>query len=149
MAENVMHIIDRIRTLHQQLAERFERAGAEGSQERARLVLQYIGRHERNMAEALAKYQATASRAVLDTWFKNTPGRPVEECLDQVRLDARDHDSVLRSVLAMDRCLVDSFRRIAESANAQEVREFFQELVAMEEREEHRLVRDAIEMEDL
>ncbi len=149
MAENVTHIIDRIRALHQQLADRFERAGAELPRERARLVLDYIGRHERHLAEALEKYQATASRAVLDTWFKNTPGRPVEECLDQVRLDAKDPASILRSVLAMDRCLVDSFRRIAESAAAQEVKEFFQQLVAMEEREEHRLVRDAIEMEDL
>ena len=149
MAESVNQIIDRIRSLHLQLGERFERMGAAAEQERLRLVLKYIGRHERNMESALAKYQDSASRAVLDTWFKATPGQPIRECLDLVRLDATDTSAVLKSVLAMDRCLVDAFRRIAESAVAAEVKAFFQQLVSMEEREEHRLVRDAIEMEDL
>ncbi len=149
MAENVMHIIDRIRAVRGQLAARFERAGAEAADERARMVLDYIGRHERHMAEALERYEADAPRAVLDTWFKNTPGRPVEECLALARPDAEDMDEALRSALAMDNCLVESFRRISESAVADEVREFFRRLVEMENREEHRLIRDAIEMNDL
>lgn len=149
MAESVNQIIDRIRALHLQLADRFERMGAAADRERLRLVLKYMGRHERNMEDALAQYQDAASRAVLDTWFKTTPGHPLRECLELVRLDAADTSAVLKSVLEMDRCLVDAFRRIAESAVAAEVKSFFQQLVAMEECEEHRLVRDAIEMEDL
>ncbi|HMP75404.1 MAG TPA: 2-hydroxyacyl-CoA dehydratase [Kiritimatiellia bacterium] len=149
MAENVNQIIDRIRALHDKLAVRFERVETAANQGRLRMVLDYIARHERHLNEALAAYQGSASRAVLDTWFKNTPGRPLEECLEKARLDQADTSAVLRSVLEMDRCLVDSFRKIAESAVAEEVREFFQQLVGMEEREEHRLIRDAIEMEDL
>lgn len=149
MAENVNQIIGRIRALHQQLAARFERVETTAAQGRLRMVLDYIARHERHLNQALAAYQGSASRAVLDTWFKNTPGDPIEKCLEKVEVDAADTNTVLRSVLAMDRCLVDSFRRIAESAVADEVREFFQQLVDMEEREEHRLIRDAIEMEDL
>lgn len=149
MAENVNQIIDRIRALHQRIAARFEQVDTAADQERLRMVLAYIGRHERLLGNALAKYQNSASRAVLDTWFKTTPGRPLQECLDRVQIDAKDPDTVLQSVLAMDRCLVDTFRRIADSAVAEEVRDFFQQLVAMEEREEHRLIRDAVEMEDL
>ncbi len=149
MAESVNQIIDRIRALHQDLAARFEGIASGADKERLRMVSDYIGRHERHMAEALSAYQDSASRAVLDTWFKNTPGRPIHECLDRVRLDAADSTALIRSVLAMDRCLVASFNSIAESAPVEEVRDFFQQLVGMEEREEHKLIRDAIEMEDL
>lgn len=149
MAENVEHIVERIRAVHRQLAECFERAGHSADSERARLILTYIGRHERHLAEALEQTRSEASRSVLNTWFKNTPGRPVEHCLDLVKFDERDLSAVLKSVLEMDRCLVESFRRIAESAVAEEVKQFFQLLIEMEEREEHRLIRDAIEVDDL
>lgn len=149
MAESVRQIIDRIRSLHQQVAARFEGVGTTAEQERLRLVLDYVARHERHLAEALEKYQDRASCAVLDTWFKTAPGRPLQACLDRVNVDTRDVGAVLRSVLEMDRCLVDTFRSIAESAVSIEVRDFFQQLIAMEERGEHQLIRDAIEMEDL
>lgn len=149
MAENVNQIIDRIRSLHQRIAERFESVASSTDRERLRLVSDYIGRHERHMAEALERYQNNAERAVVDTWFKNTPGQPLQECLAKVKLDTSDSQQLLRSVLEMDRCLVASFRSIADSTPIIEVREFFQQLVAMEEREEHRLIRDAIEMDDL
>jgi rubrerythrin len=149
MAESVQHIIDRIRAIREQLAARFASAAAGTARERARMVLDYIGRHERHMGEALARYETSASRAVLDTWFKNTPGRPVEECVSLLRIDAEDLDEVVRSVLAMDACLVETYRRIGESAVAEDVRDFFRHLIEMEQREEHRLIRDAIEVNDL
>lgn len=149
MAESVQHIVDRIRTIHQQLAERVEKLSGQPLRERALLILDYVGRHERNLAEALRQYESTASRAVLDSWFKNTPGRPLEECLDYVRLDAAEPADLLRSVLEMDRCLVESFRRIAESAASQAVRDFFQKLIELEENSEKQLIRDTIELDDL
>lgn len=149
MAENVNQIIDRIRALHHQIAARFEGIASTTDKERLRLVSDYIGRHERNLAEALAKYQDSAARAVVNTWFKTTPGHPLIECLEKVQLDASDTPQLIRSVLEMDRCLVSSFRSIADGTPIVEVRDFFQQLVEMEERQEHKLIRDAIEMEDL
>lgn len=150
MAETVREIIDRIRRIHHQLSWFCETVGDATEKERMRMLLRYISRHEQNLDGALAKYQDGASRAVLNTWFKTTPGPPLGSCVEQVNITADlDADEVIRVVLACDKCLVESFRRFAESAVADEVRDFFQQLIGMEERAEHRLLRDALELEDV
>lgn len=150
MAETVRDIINRIRGLHSQLSWFYQTMGDAAEKDRVRLLLQYISRHERNLESALAKYQESASRAVLNTWFKNTPDNPLQTCLGNIAITAdMSTDEVIRVVLSLDRCLVDTFRRIAESAVAEEVKALFQDLVGMEEREEHKLMRDALELEDV
>lgn len=150
MAETVKDIIDRICGIHSQLSWFYQTMGDAAAKERVRLLLQYISRHERNLESSLAKYQEGASRAVLNTWFKNTPDNPLRTCLGNVTITAdMSTDEVIRIVLAMDRCLVDNFRRIADGAVAEEVKSLFQDLISLEEREEHKLMRDALELEDV
>jgi hypothetical protein len=97
-----------------------------------------------------AKYQQGASRAVLNTWFKNAPENPLRTCLSNVAIVAdMDTDEVIRIVLAMDRCLVDAFQRIADSAVSEDVKALFQDLITLEQEEEHKLMRDALELEDV
>ena len=150
MAETVRDIIDRIRALHNQLSWFYETLGDAVQKERVRMLLRYIGRHERNMELALAKYQQGASRAVLNTWFKNAPENPLRTCLSNVAIVAdMETDEVIRIVLAMDRCLVDAFQRIADSAVSEDVKALFQDLITLEQEEEHKLMRDALELEDV
>ncbi len=149
MAENMNHIIERIRALHRQLAERFEQAETQPDQARMRLVLDYVARYENGLDEALAAYQSSAPRAMLDTVFKSMPGKPLEDCLEKVKIDADDPDTVLQSVIAMNRCLIERLRQMLDGVVARDAREFFNLLIQIEEREGRRLVRDAVEMEDL
>lgn len=149
MADSVNQIIDRVRMLHRDLAERVEDVQTAEDQERLRLVLDYIARRERYLDSALASFQNDAPHTVLNAGFKVIPGRPIKECLDLVKLDVKDPDSILRSVLEMDNCLNDILRATAKTAGTPEARELFGQLVEMAEREQRRLVRDTIEMEDL
>ncbi|MCO5043716.1 MAG: hypothetical protein M9963_12390 [Kiritimatiellae bacterium] len=149
MAENLNHIMDRIRAVHRQLAERFERVETTPEQSRLRLVLDYVARYENGLDEALEEYQARAPRAMLDAVFKSMPGRPLEDCLEEVKIDPNDPDSVLHSVVAMNRCLIETLRKMSSGVLAHDAREFFDLLIQIEEREERRLVRDAVEMDDL
>jgi rubrerythrin len=150
MAETVKDIIERIRSLHNQLGWFYQTMGDAAEKERVRMLLQYLSRHERNLEQALGKYEEAASRAVLGTWFKNTPENPLQRQLDSISITAdMTSDEVVRIVLALDRCLVDTFKRIADSAVAEDVKQLFHDLVAMEESEEHKLMRDALELEDV
>ena len=77
-------------------------------------------------------------------------GDPVAEFMDPVRITPdMSTEAVVRTVLEADQKLVDQFRRLAESGPSEDVRELFQKLIAIEEREEHLLVRDAAELEDV
>lgn len=149
-SQTVRDIITHIRSLHQQLGSLYQSMGDAAARERVKLLLYYVSRHERNLEAALGQYQQQATRAVLDTWYKTAPGEPLVDMLDPVRITAdMQTDEVVKTVLAADQHLVNQFRRLAENAASEEVRDLFQKLIAIEEREEHLLVRDAAELEDV
>lgn len=149
-SETVRDIIDHVRAVHSQLSWFYQTLGDTAEKERLRMLLQYVSRHERNLEQALAKYQETASRSLMNTWFKTAQDNPVRTCLQNVVITAdMSTDEVIRIVLAMDRCLVDTFSRIAETAPADDVKALFRDLVRMEERQDHKLMRDALELEDV
>lgn len=149
-SETVQDIIIRIRGMHSRLGWFYQALGDAASKERVKLLLNYISRHERNLEEALGQYQHQATRAVLDTWYKATPGSTLTQELDQLKITAdMTADEVVTVVLAADQKLVDQFRQLAGNAASEEVRDLFQKLIAIEEREEHQLVRDALELEDV
>ena len=149
-SETVQDIITRIRAMHSQLGWFYEAMGETASKERVKLLLLYICRHERNLETALGAYQDQAQKAVLDTWYKATPGKSPVPDLAQLRITPEmNADQVIRIALEADQKLVDQFRQLAENGASEAVRDLFQKLIAIEEREEHQLVRDAIELEDL
>lgn len=149
MADTVNSMIEQIRGLHLDLAERFRLAAATAETERLRLVLSYLEARERHVDEALEHYQNSAPRAVLGTAFKTVQGAPFRQCVDMVRVDADDPDDMFNSVLEMDQCLSAKLRLVSEDALNDDVRGFFVELAEMIDREKKQTVRDAIEMEDL
>jgi rubrerythrin len=149
-SRTVRDIITQIRSMHRQLGNLYQTMGDAAARERVKLLLYYVSRHERNLEEALSQYQQQAKKGVLDTWYKSAAGDPVAEFMDPVRITPdMSTDAVVQTVLEADQKLVDQFRRLAENGPSEDVRELFQKLIAIEEREEHLLVRDAAELEDV
>lgn len=149
-SETVRDIIDRVRGIHLQLSHHYQSLGDTAQKERVRILLQYLSRHEAHLDAALAKFQGAASKALLGTWFKGEPDSSLRSALDEVKIaPGMETDQVIRTVLQVDRALVDAFRKVVDSAHADDVKALFQELIQMEEREEHKLMRDALELEDV
>jgi hypothetical protein len=149
-SQTVRDIITHIRGMHRQLSSLYQSMGHASARERVKLLLYYVSRHERNLEDALSQYQQQAKKSVLDTWYKSSSGDPLAAVLDPIRINPdMATDEVVRVVLDADQKLVAQFRQLAENAASEDVRELFQKLIAIEEREEHLLVRDATELEDL
>ena len=149
-SETVKDIITRIRGMHNQLGWFYQAMEETAAKERVKLLLQYISRHELNLEKALSQYQQQAKKAVLNTWYKATPGDTLGQDLDLLKITVdMSAGEVIRIALDVDQKLVAQFRQMAENSGSEEVRELFQKLIAIEEREEHQLVRDAIEFEDV
>lgn len=149
-SRTVRDIITQIRGMHRQLGALYQTMGDAAARERVKLLLYYVSRHERNLEEALSQYQQQAKKAVLDTWYKSSAGDPVADYMDPVRITPdMTTEAVVKTVLEADQRLVLQFRHLAETGPSEEVRELFQKLIAIEEREEHLLVRDAAELEDV
>ena len=149
-SETVKDIIMRVRGLHNQLSWFYEAMGDGASKQRVKLLLQYVSRHERNLETALRQYQEQANQSVLNTWYKASPGNEIAKDISDLKITPEmTTEEVISLVLAADRKLVNQFRQLSENAASEDVRELFQKLIAIEEREEHQLVRDSEELEDI
>ncbi len=149
-SKTVGDIIGGIRAMHHQLAEYYRSVGDATDRQRVQMLLRYLSRHEEYLETALGRYQEQASRGVLKTWIKNTPDHTLIESLDKVAITKdMTADEVTRVVLEADQRLVSVFRQLAEGSVAEDVKDLFQRLLLLEEREERRLVRDSREMEDV
>ena len=138
-------ILQRAREFHAQLSDFYAQMGRTVGREKIRMLLTYMSRHESNLAECLGQYEKDAARRVLDTWFRYSPDQPLCKCFEGVQIspDASVED-VVRMALQFDACLLDNYREMAERAVSVEVRELFQSLLKMEEKEGSALARNAL-----
>ena len=114
------------------------------------MILNYLQRHEQNLETCLQAYEKDASEAVLNTWFKFSPGLDLPDSKD---LDAVSSnlsvDDVVALAIRYDECLIRLYRQAEKDAVSDEVRDIFRKLLTMAEAEEHQLARDTVEMQDL
>lgn len=141
-------ILERAREFHAQLSRFYERMGEAAGREKIRLLLTYMSRHETHLAEQLARYREEAAREVLDTWFKYVPEKATGECFEGLVIPSgATVEEVVRMALRLDRCLVDLYTEMAERAVSGEVRDLFQSLLKSERKQENKMVRDALALD--
>lgn len=145
----VRDMFDRIRRLHQEVADFARRIDGQAPGERVHLVLDYLARHEQNMAQAIAEYEHGAGNRVLDASFANLTAMDVEQMCAQLVLgpDITAED-VIALAVNIDNGLSQLYREAAEKAPYEELRQLFQTLHANNERETRRMVRDMVEVND-
>lgn len=132
-------VIDQAHAFHAQLAGYFAGLSDAADNERVRLLYSYLSQHEQLLSQILARYQGDAPARLLDAWLQNVPDeRALHACavLD-LRPDA-DPDDVVQASLSYDDCLIELYRAMQEASTQPEVRELFENLLALEENEKHR-----------
>lgn len=143
-------ILARAKTLHSQISELYHTLSADAERERVKMLLDYLSRHEKNLAISLEEYEEDASRKILDTWFTFIPEIPAAKCFEDMEVaPSMSVDDVIRLVLCYDEWLVDLYREAAMNSQSEEVREVFNSLLEMEKEEEVVFLRDALEVKEL
>jgi rubrerythrin len=146
---SVRDVIDKAKALHQQLGQFYAQLSADEPRERIKMLLDYMSRHEKHLESALARFEQDAKAPILKSWFKGDAGAP--ELLGQTpRVTASMGTAdVIKMALSYDDALIDLYERLASSGAPPAVREFFGQLVLHERKEERRMVRDTIEMDEV
>ena len=148
--ECVRDVLDHAKAFHGELKEKYDALEHEASAPRVKMLLDYLSRHEAHLQESLSDFEEDASAQILDTWFKYVPSEAQLQQISQIKLDEdmsiRD---VVETALRMDNLLVDLYRDVAEVAVTDDVKAVFTNLLALEEREKHRMVRNSLMAEDL
>ena len=148
--ERTQDVLDHARTFHNELRRLYEQLSTETQKERVKMLLEYLSHHEKHLEQSLAAYEESASERVLDTWFKYVPQEDKLKEFQDVKLEPdMSIDDVVDVALRMDNCLVEFYKDMAEVAVIPEVKEVFTNLLAMEEKEKRKLVRDALRLKEI
>jgi len=139
--EQTRDILEKARGFHRDLAAYFERLERVAQQEKVRMVLEYLRRHEQAMDEELKSFEARAERPVLDSWFKYAP-ESVQETI--ARLEIRPDmtvEEVVAIALKLDEQLLELYGHAARLAPDADARELFANLHREGLRERARILR--------
>lgn len=150
--ETTKDVLDHVRQFHQQLSEFYNRLSQKAEKERVKMLLDYLSRHEKHLENSMADYEAEVSANILKTWFQYPPPKDMLTTCQSLSIDDYDVltvDSVVILALDLDNCLISLYREMIKNSESTEVREVFENLLAMEQKEELELVRNSLELKDL
>lgn len=147
-ASTTRSLLDHIRQFHQQVADYCNRTARLSQDERIRLLLEYIGRHEQHLAEATAQYSAQGVDKVLNTWFRNPPAPLASANIDTLGANP-GVDDVINWVIRIDNSIIEYYQSLVAEAEIPEVKTVLNNLLTMENREKLKTVRSAMRINDL
>mgnify|MGYP005725358349 CR=1 FL=1 len=148
--EKTKDILEHARHFHKLVSECYQQLSAGTEKQRLKLLLDYLAQHEKHLEEVLADYEETIPQNVLRTWFRLSPCQEKFDILKSLLKEQNPSiDEVIRNAVQLDDCLIDMYRKVAESAEVESVREVFKSLLDLEEHEKFKMVRDSLRLQDL
>lgn len=148
--EQVRDILDHARELHECLGGFYQNLVHHEEAARVKMLLEYLGRHEKFLEQGIADFKERASKQVLDTWFQFTQDKATLKLPEAINIKSNMAvEDVIRMGLELDDCLIKLYKDAAENSEVPEVKEVFNNLLEMEQEEEHHLVRAALDSRDI
>ena len=141
----VRSILDQVREFHGQLDEYYGRLSDTATQQRVKMLLDYMASHERNLQKGMAAYEENASRQVMDTYVDcKYCDEILATCQRTPIAPEMGLDGVVKVAMDVDRCLLRFYREVASNAESEVVRKVFRNLIDAEEAELRKLALNAL-----
>ncbi|MGK2912959.1 MAG: hypothetical protein ACSLE5_00620 [Porticoccaceae bacterium] len=117
--------------------------------ERAQLLLVYLSRHERQLADALANYEVDIAQGMMNTWLQYTPDLEPQVLAETVRaVDLNQVDGIVKAALGVDDYLVDLYQEMVDGAELESLKAVFSGLLKLEESERRQIAKNALRLSD-
>jgi rubrerythrin len=144
-------ITEWLRKAHRHLSRFYAQRRKVADQERVRLLLDYLSRHEKTLEKALADLEDEAGQHIMDTYFQYLPEEFDELRFDDRQLQESDMtvDDVIRIVIRNDEALTRFYDRLAQTAAIPSVKDMFVRLKDQLEEERTRFVENAMHLKDI
>lgn len=148
--KTVKDVVEHARQLHKQIAGFYKQLSNRQHQERIKMLLDYLARHETNLEKMLASFEKDRSQKIWDEWFQFTTDDTLPQTLKGAAVHAdMDVDEIISLALQLDDYFINLYRDMAQNASSAAVKEIFENLLAFEQQEKNRTVRAALELKDL
>ena len=148
--EQTRDVLDHVGSYHDQASRLYRELKDQASNQRVAMLLDYMARHEGNLARSIASFKERSAKAVLDSWFKYTHD---EDILLPIRAVNRSSDlsfdAVLELALKLDEKLLELYQEMADRARSSAARDIFNNLLLREMEEKQKLMHAALGLMDL
>jgi rubrerythrin len=142
-------VIDHARSFYSQLSKYYDELSAVADQERVRILLNYLSSCESRHEQALAEYEETGPRDIINTWYKCGADKATAECFKpSIITSDMDVDTILHEALRLDQCLSDLYQEVIDRAQTDSIREVFTNLLKANKKDMRDLVRDSGHLHD-
>lgn len=143
--QQVRDILDRVRRLHRRIRDYYQGSADLPHDERARLLLEYMARHEEHVQQCLQSYQDRGADGILDTWIQYVPDGPTHEVFDDFQIrENMSADEAFALALRLDAALLGMYEQLAGMTAAPRAQEFFRSLLALEKSKESEYARSLL-----
>lgn len=148
--KTVKDVVEHARQLHKQIAGFYKQLSNRQHQERVKMLLDYLARHETSLEKMLASFEKDRSQQIWDEWFQFATDDTLPQTLKGAAVHANmDVDEIISLALQLDDYFINLYRDMAQNASSAAVKEIFENLLAFEQQEKNRTVRAALELKDL
>jgi hypothetical protein len=148
--QTVADIIDFIETYHRQLKDFYRDHRDSTDSERLKTLLSYISRHEKNIQNVLNHIQKKDQDIILKTWVQFVPFTETILPRNQLTDPDPDLDNLVQQVFELDNNLIEFYNKmIHHSGIGEPVKEFFQHLTTLEEKEKTKVAEAARQIKNL
>jgi len=148
--EQVKDVIEYSQEIHGRLAGFYNQLSENHQLNHVKMLLDYLKRHERNLADCLSQYEHDAAQQIMDTWLQYAPTRHLEDRIKYFPIHSgMTLQEVIDIALDLDNALVELYRDVRDNVDTPELKEVFQNLIDLENNEKKRMVRDAMMLNDL
>lgn len=133
-ARQVIEVLDAIRGVHRQLAQRYQELDEHASDERIQLLLEDMQRREEQFEDCLCQYECEGESAVLKTWLQFVPDEAlaIDHLAERLAVP-RTLEELVEETLALNSTLSDAYLILAKEAPIPEVGKLFRDLANLEE----------------
>lgn len=148
--KTVAEIVDFLETYHRQLRDYYLKHRDTVNSERLQMLLDYISRHEKNIQDVLTTIQEKDRDIILKTWIQYVPFNESILTEEQLTDPNQDIDIVVQQVFDLDDNLIRFYDKIIhQSGISGPVKEFFQQLITMEETKKKQVAKTAQKIKNL
>lgn len=143
-------VIEQTKAFHQMLSEFYENLSGQVEQERVKLLLEYMSRHQENIASVMKEYAADVAEKILNTWLMFS----AKECdlspFTEARIDMNmSPQEVIDIAIRIDDCIIETYKAMLNKEVPDDISCVFEDLLKLEEREKVKMAKAALKIETL
>lgn len=148
--QQLKEILEHLIESRSAMSQLYRRMASQADSPRAKMLLEYMVIHEKEVVDKLTNYLEDAPSRVLDTWFENVQGEDFVGRCQKVELPATmTEQDVLGVALELENSLLDLLHDALEVASTPDVKSAIESLLQAERIRQQRFVHSTMRMDDM